>query len=346
MKLWRLSRAQPIVWARMNSVLARPPKKPLKPNLHTLRRLNPNDADSAILSLLEKHSQSPVGPAELQQHVRPVTSITVGGSINLGKVASILTSHGLNHRVVVEDEVLSWGGRHESDVMVLANGTLVGWGMTEAQMMKAHVPTIMDAVQERCEPESEEMDFVDLDTNASFMQGDILVLQSQQEEQQRLLEMAAFALGLSRATRLLVLEESLERHIRLTRENSEALLKGLRLDSKEEDILRMTGRLFLIRGKLNLYSELIETPDLYWSEPTLEKIYEAVSRRLDVLLRISIMNRKLDYMTEEQRALLGVLNEKKSTRLEWIIIVLIMVEVCFETFHFVEKWPRNEEERV
>ena len=79
---------------------------------------------------------------------------------------------------------------------------------------------IMDAVQRRCEPESEEMDFVELDTNASFIQGDILVLQSQQEEQQRLLEMAAFTLGLSRATRLLVLEESLERHIRLTRENS------------------------------------------------------------------------------------------------------------------------------
>ena len=114
----------------MNSVLVRPPKKPLKPNLHTLRRLNPNDADSAILSLLGEHSQSPVGPAELQQHVRPVTSITVGGSINLGK-----KRHPSSH-LTVQIIVLLWmtryfrgGGRHESDVMVLANGTLVGWGV-------------------------------------------------------------------------------------------------------------------------------------------------------------------------------------------------------------------------
>lgn len=366
MNLCRLSvTIRPLRYVRYNSVISRhlrdkaalkTKKKPVSPNFHSLRRLNQNDAtstESVILLLLEQYNHVTVTLSELPRYLHPVTSITVGESIDLDKAASILALNGLHHRVLIADEVLGWrvGGENGLDVMILANGTLVGWGMTETQMMKAYVPTVMGAVCERYEPESEEMDFVNIDVGASedirasFMQGDVLVLQGKQRQEQRLLEMAAFAIGLSRSTRLLILEESLEKHISLTRENSVALLKGLRVETKEEDIVRLTGRLFLIRGKLNLYSELIETPDLYWSEPTLEKIYDSVSRQLDILLRISIMNRKLDYMTEEQRALLSVLNEKKSTRLEWIIIILIMVEVCFETFHFVEKWESRGDER-
>lgn len=320
-----------------------PGKKLPKLNVH-LRRSNKRDAnhtESVITSLLTKYSSRQVEPSELTQFLHPVTSITVGEEIDLDKVGQILEKNGLHHSIVVADEVINWRISGQGSVMILANGTVVGWNLSEDQMMKLYVPTVMGAVAERYEPESEEMDYVEIQTptdeenGASFMQGDVLVIQGKNENQ-KLLEMAAFAIGLLRSTRLSILEESLERHIQLSRDNSEALSKGHRLQTNEADILKLTGRLFLIRGKLNLYSELIETPDLYWSEPTLERIYDSVSRRLDISLRIGIMNRKLDYTTEEQRALLSVLNEKKGTRLEWIIIILIMVEVCFETFHFVE----------
>lgn len=327
-------------------------KKVPKSNLQLLRRSNQKDTtntESVITSLLTKYSNRQVEPSELAQYLKPVTSITVGEQIDLEKVGLILEKNGLHHSVVVEDEVASWSIGGGQMLMILANGTLVGWNLTEDQMMRTYVPTVMGAVVERYFPESEEMDYIEIQTptdeenGASFMQGDVLVIQGK-NDQQKQLEMAAFAIGLSRSTRLSILEESLERHIQLSRDNSEALSKGLRLQTKEADILKLTGRLFLIRGKLNLYSELIETPDLYWSEPTLEKIYNSVSKRLDVSLRISIMNRKLDYITDEQHALLSVLNEKKSTRLEWIIIILIMVEVCFETIHFVEKYSTSHEE--
>ncbi|SGZ51209.1 CIC11C00000002368 [Sungouiella intermedia] len=321
-------------------------KRAPKPALQLLRRSKQkedNDTESVITSLLTKYSNRHVEPSELTKYLKPITSITVGEQFDLEKVSLILEKNGLHHGVVVADEVVQWGIGGEEKIMILANGTVVGWNLTEDQMMRAYVPTIMSAVVGKYSPESEEMDYVEIQTptdeenGASFMQGDVLVIQGK-NDQQKQLEMAAFAIGLSRSTRLSILEESLEKHIQMTRANSESLSKGLRLQTKEEDILKLTGRLFLIRGKLNLYSELIETPDLYWSEPTLEKIYDSVSRRLDISLRIGIMNRKLDYVTDEQRALLSVLNEQKGTRLEWIIIILIMVEVCFETVHFVEKY--------
>lgn len=321
-------------------------KKVAKQTHQLLRRSNQNDTtvtQSVITSLLMKNNHKNVEPSELVKFLKPVTSVTVGEQIDLEKVSDILMAKKSSYEVLVADEVITWTLKTGKQIMVLANGTLVGWDLTETEMAKKYIPTVMDAVVEQYIPESEEMDYVEIQASSeelgpgSFVQGDVLVIQGENKNQKQL-EMAAFAVGLSRSTRLLILEESLERHIQMTRDNSEALLKGLRIKTTESDILRSTGRLFLLRGKLNLYSELIETPDMYWSEPTLEKIYEAVSKRLDIQLRISIMNRKLDYITEEQRALLSVLNEKKGTRLEWIIIVLIMVEVCFETVHFVEKW--------
>lgn len=337
-----------------------PRKKPAKPALKALRRTNQKDAnatESVLSSLLSKQKNKPVGPAELQDYLLPVTAITIGDSIDLKQVQQVLTRYGVELQVLVEDEVIAYSTAKlskenaNSQVMVLANGTLVGWGLTEDLMIRKLIPPLLPATVEKSDYESEEMDFVEVDieesdntNSSSFMQGDVLVI-PEKNSPERQLEMAAFAIGLSRSTRLSILEESLEKIIQHTRENSEVLAEGFRITLSETDILRVTGRLFKLRAKLNLYSELIETPDLYWSEPTLEKIYEAISRRLDISLRITIMNRKLDYVTEEQRALLSFLNEKKSTRLEWIIILLIMVEVLFELVPFAKKFLPAEGEQ-
>ncbi|KAK6455153.1 uncharacterized protein RJT20DRAFT_129872 [Scheffersomyces xylosifermentans] len=318
-----------------------------KTNIQKLRRTDPNfqsESTTYILSLLNDNS-SPTFPAAsktLEKYLSIVTSVTVGESVDFE--ALLPSIKGYDYRILIPDEVINinFNGK---DLMILSNGTLVGWDLEEDVIIKHFLPLVEDAIVEKYEFESDEMDWIELNslpTNPlnngnSYLQGEIMVVQGSTKDK-RDLDKAAFAIGLSRSTRLAILENALEVHLLLTKKNTELLAKGKRITTSESDFLKSTGRLFLLRGKLNLYSELIETPDLYWSEPTLEKIYDSVSRILDINSRISILNRKLDYATEEQRAFLGVLNEKKSTRLEWIIIILIMVEVCFETFHFYEKY--------
>ena len=170
----------------------------------------------------------------------------------------------------------------------------------------------------------------------SFLCGDLILINSLDSDQ-GMLDKAAFSSGLSRSTNLAVLEEAMEKHILKTRTITENISRGTKLNLKSSDALKSIGRLFLIRGKLNLYSELIETPDLYWSEPQLEEIFKNVSRYLDIAPRINILNSKLDYSTDECRALISLLNERNSTFLEWIIIYLIAFELCFEIYHFYQK---------
>jgi uncharacterized Rmd1/YagE family protein len=81
----------------------------------------------------------------------------------------------------------------------------------------------------------------------------------------------------------------------------------------------------------------LDTPDFYWSKPELEEYYTQISRSLDVRPRIAILNKKLDYANELATVLREHLSENHALVLEWMIIILITVEVGFELVHWFEK---------
>lgn len=348
-KYWKPANARLFLFLyRFNSTLSqiRLPKHNLKKsptNLASIRRKAQQDLENInyIRSLLNKKPKEFIESDQvLEKYLSIVTAITVSESINLDKYVEL--NQLSKSLILVPDEVLNVK-ENGNDIMILSNGTIVGWGVNEKYLIENFSQKLETCVENKYNIESDEFDWIELknDKNSnnsneattegktSFTHGEIMVIQGESENK-KLLEKAAFAIGLSRSTRLAVLETALEEHLQLSRVHSENLSKGIKLKISESEVIRLTGRLFLLRGKLNLYSELIETPDLYWAEPTLEKIYDSISKTLDISPRISILNRKLDYATEESRALLSVLNEKKGTRLEWIIIILITVEVVFE----------------
>ncbi|KAK4549201.1 hypothetical protein LTR36_007659 [Oleoguttula mirabilis] len=144
----------------------------------------------------------------------------------------------------------------------------------------------------------------------------------------------AFSSALARSTKLAVLEEMLSAYFSTTRSIPTTLSAGARLRYSRAFILRKTGELLHIRAQLNLYSELTDSlPDLFWdyrTEMGLESYYEQVGRALDVGVRIKVLNERMDYASEIAAVLRERLSERHSTELEWLIIVLISIEVGFE----------------
>ncbi|KAH0565527.1 hypothetical protein GP486_001081 [Trichoglossum hirsutum] len=144
----------------------------------------------------------------------------------------------------------------------------------------------------------------------------------------------AFSSGLARSTKLAVLESLLNNYFDSTRSIPTLLSHGSRLPFTRSFILRKTGQLLSVRAQLNLYSELTDSlPDLFWNsrhELGLEGYYDQVGRALDVGVRIKTLNEKMDYAQEIASVLRERLSEKHGLVLEWMIIVLIAVEVGFE----------------
>ena len=151
----------------------------------------------------------------------------------------------------------------------------------------------------------------------------------------------AFSSGLARSTKLAVLEKLLADYFESTRSIPTLMSRGSRLPFTRSFILRKTGQLLSVRAQLNLYSELTDSiPDIFWDskhELGLEGYYDQVGRALDVSVRIKLLNMKMDYAQEIASVLRERLSEKHGLTLEWMIIVLIAVEIGFEVIALVRE---------
>ena len=105
-----------------------------------------------------------------------------------------------------------------------------------------------------------------------------------------------------------------------------------------KEVLKKTGEIFALRHVLNLSSDLLDTPDFYWDREFLEQLYHSTCAHLTIAKRTRVMNEKLTHCAELVDLITNHLNDEHHVRLEWFIIVLIMIEVGFETLHFVEKY--------
>lgn len=209
--------------------------------------------------------------------------------------------------------------------------------------------------------ETEDLEFVeDSKRDNSSIKGDTIILGTNsgnegleaplavQQSIDTVLTKVAFSSGLARSTKLAVLESLLSNYFESTRTIPTLLSKGSRLPYTRDFILRKTGQLLSVRAQLNLYSELTDSlPDIFWDsrhELGLEGYYEQVGRALDVGIRIKLLNEKMDYAQEIASVLRERLSETHGLRLEWIIILLIAVEVGFEVLRLWKERVHEQEE--
>ena len=117
--------------------------------------------------------------------------------------------------------------------------------------------------------------------------------------------------------------------------NRTSLLSGLSnmFTTDRRSIQQKYGQLLLFQSNLVLYSGLLEQPDIFWEDALLESHYDRMKMHLDYSVRSAALNRKADYAKDVLDVLKTHLNERHSTRLEWLIIWLITVEVLFDSYH-------------
>ena len=96
------------------------------------------------------------------------------------------------------------------------------------------------------------------------------------------------------------------------------------------EVARLTGRIFLERNAVNLYSNILDTPEFFWEAEAVEPLYRRVNRYLDVEDRVRILNSRLDIVNDLLDSLCTQLETRNAHRLEIIIIYLIALEIILE----------------
>lgn len=62
---------------------------------------------------------------------------------------------------------------------------------------------------------------------------------------------------------------------------------------RRHEALKLTGRLFKLRRDVNLVSNVLDVPELFWSEASLKALYDAVKEYMEIKPRAQVLNEKL-----------------------------------------------------
>ncbi|KAK5638911.1 hypothetical protein RI129_013206 [Pyrocoelia pectoralis] len=156
--------------------------------------------------------------------------------------------------------------------------------------------------------------------------------------ERNLLDKYTFSNSLALSVKLGIWEAMLDKYIDSIEYVTEDLKLGKKIKMTREEVLRKHGELFTLRHLINLSSDLLDTPDFYWDRDQYERLYVQTCSYFNINRRTKVMNEKLNHCIELVELLSTHLSDKHHIRLEWMIIVLIMVEVAFETIHYLERY--------
>ncbi|KAF8625262.1 hypothetical protein AX15_005474 [Amanita polypyramis BW_CC] len=103
---------------------------------------------------------------------------------------------------------------------------------------------------------------------------------------------------------------------------------GLRM--RRHEALKLTGRLFKLRRDVNLVSNVLDIPELFWDEASLKSLYDAVREYMEIKPRVQVLNEKLAVASDFLDAIHDHLNNSAMERITWIVIWLIVVAILVE----------------
>ncbi|KAF7990615.1 hypothetical protein HCN44_000420 [Aphidius gifuensis] len=227
------------------------------------------------------------------------------------------------------------------DIFFFREGTVVMWNIPELEsgnvlkLLRCHEESSYSRsmVQSECEV----MPYTLTEKRSHLKEGHIhLSIDSN-------LDKYTFSNAISQSVKLGIWEASLEHYIDSIEFVTDDLKDGRKIKMTREEVLRKQGQLFALRHFINLSSDLLDTPDFYWENDELESLYQQTCSYFSITKRTRIMNEKINHCVELVELLSSHLSDRHHVRLEWMIIVLIMVEVGFEIIHYLDRYLDKKE---
>lgn len=110
---------------------------------------------------------------------------------------------------------------------------------------------------------------------------------------------------------------------------------GGRFTHRSRDLLKYIGDVLVIEGKMVGRVEVSEKPELLWEEPRYERLYARLADEYELQERHLALERKLSLVSRTAETMLELLQNKRSLRVEWYIVILIVVEILLTLY---EMW--------
>ncbi len=135
----------------------------------------------------------------------------------------------------------------------------------------------------------------------------------------------SLAHAIAQSTKLSVFEERMQATLELTSHIPKEMASSGELKLKRREALRLTGRLFKLRVDVNLTSNVLDTPELFWSEASLKLLYDAIRDYLEIDERVENLNERLAVANDLLEIIHEHIANTAMSKITWIVIILIIV---------------------
>mmetsp|Transcript_1169 Transcript_1169/g.1899 ORF Transcript_1169/g.1899 Transcript_1169/m.1899 type:complete len:426 (+) Transcript_1169:137-1414(+) len=221
------------------------------------------------------------------------------------------------------------------EIYVFEFGAVVFWGFAKGEEVFM-LDIVRDFVKQGKVNDDEfasgedDMAFITSDDYESHpriaIANDVITLPETTNAKQRL----SVSVAIAQSSVISIFEDRIERKVEEYKFIPETLARVGKIDLSIRRVGMMIGDIFVIRHDLNLHSDVLDTPDFFWEEDTYEPDYLVVAKYLEMESRVEVLNTRLDMLKELLDMIQQQMQNAHASKLEWIVIWLIVIEVVIE----------------
>jgi uncharacterized Rmd1/YagE family protein len=196
--------------------------------------------------------------------------------------------------------------------------------LDEAAFLKSLLPFVEDALEE---PQTEVLQLlVDPQSPEGMEQGRLIISDTRHERLQIVADILAKSVVLGQY----------EDHLAQTFDRVEPLAAELERSGRGRthgrELTRQIGSTLLSLHRMVGRVEVGEKPETLWEHPELERLYLRLEGEYEVRERQVALERKLEVIRQTAETLLDLLQARRSLRVEWYIVLLIVVEILLTLY--------------
>ena len=210
-------------------------------------------------------------------------------------------------------------------------GAVVFWNLDEAEQ-QFFLRFIEDFEEDAVGPEEQERDDMTFFYAPRSLDGEVTSPTRLYNDQVCLssnsaLEKLSVSFALAQSTKLMILETRVDTTFAENRAYPQELAETGRISLSQVQVAQQIGQLFIVKSSVNLESDMLSIPDFFWENEVWEPIYRHATKYLEMDQRVVVVNKQLEVLDSMLYMLKTQLEKRHATRLEWIVIWLLVATI-------------------
>lgn len=224
-------------------------------------------------------------------------------------------------------------GKNSTDLFIFEYGVIVMWGFSkhEERMFLMELAKFENEKLADEDVQKEEFNYYITQSYQPRIYNDFFTLRDDKNHMLKL----SISYAISQSVKISLFEELVDNTIEDTQDIPKQISQTGKVEMSREEIMKSIGELFILRININLHGSILDSPELMWSEPELEPIYQATRGYLEINQRVALLNQRLEIISDLLQMLKEQLGHNNDEQLELIIILLIGAEVLVSLINIV-----------